>query len=234
MDVKDFIKPGYFTEQVSADSRRGEFDCKNQVIVQNNVPVDFVFIGDSITHMWELKAYFNKPGQMILNRGIGGDTTKYVLKRFMADVVQLKPKHCIMKIGVNDAWDLEFDHWKQLEGQPLEAVLQSASDNISRIIELAKQNGLNLIICSVLPTNMKFTNKEEVRKKYIKLLNENIKKLCEENKLIYVDYHSGMVQDDGLTVKEDITIEELHPNVFGYNIMADILRKTLKEHNIDI
>lgn len=234
MDVKAFIKPGYFAEQVAADSRRGEFDCKNQVIVQNDVPVDFVFIGDSITQMWELNAYFNKPGQMILNRGISGDTTKYVLKRFLADVVQLKPKHCIMKIGVNDAWDLEFDNWKQLDGQLLEDVLQSAAGNISRIIGLAKQNGLDLIICSVLPTNMKFTNKEDVRKNYIKLLNEKIKRMCRENNLIYVDYHGALVQEDGLTVREGIMIEELHPNVFGYNIMADILRKTLKEHDIDI
>lgn len=234
MDLKDFIKPGYFSEQVAADSRRGEFDCKNQVIVQNGIPVDFVFIGDSITHMWELKAYFNKPNQMILNRGIGGDRTKYVLKRFDADVIQLKPKHCIMKIGVNDAWDLEFDYWKQLSGLSLEEVLKSATANIGEIAALAKQNKINLIICSVLPTNMKFTNKEDLRKQYIKLLNTNIKKLCEDNDLIYVDYHSAMVQEDGLTVKEGITIEELHPNVFGYNIMVDVLRETLKKHNIDI
>ena len=77
---------------VAADSRRMEFDAKNEILIFHQTPVDYVFIGDSITHMWELQAYFKPNGWSIANRGIGGDTTKYVLKRFEADVLQLKPK----------------------------------------------------------------------------------------------------------------------------------------------
>ncbi|PHV71168.1 G-D-S-L family lipolytic protein [Sporanaerobium hydrogeniformans] len=232
--VQPFLKPGMFSVNASADSRRNEFDCKNQVIVQKQIPVDFVFIGDSITHMWELNAYFNKPNQMILNRGIGGDRTEFLLKRFMADVVQLKPKHCIMKIGINDAWDLEFDHWQQLEGKSLQEILNVATNNLEQLVALAKDNATNLILCSVLPTNMAWTNKEELRKEYVKLLNQNIKKLAKENGFIYVDYHTALVKEDGLTVKESITIEGLHPNVFGYDIMAKVLRQTLAENDIEI
>jgi len=232
--AKPFIKPGLFTVQAAADSRRGEFDCKNQVIIQKEIPVDFVFIGDSITHMWELNAYFNKPNQMILNRGIGGDRTEYLLKRFVADVVQLNPKHCILKIGINDAWDLEFDNWQQLQGKCLEEVLTFATDNIKKIVALTKENNINLILCSVLPTNMLWTNKESLRKEYVKLFNENLKEIAKENNLIYVDYHTSMVQADGLTVKDEITIEGLHPNVFGYDIMAQVLRDTLHSQGIEI
>jgi hypothetical protein len=70
----DIIKPGLFSKQVNADNRRIEFDYKNEVIVSNKIAVDYVFIGDSITHMWELNAYFGKSQRLILNRGIGGDT----------------------------------------------------------------------------------------------------------------------------------------------------------------
>ena len=99
MERINFVKPGIFTVQAAADSRRVEFDTKNEVIVTNKVPVDFVFIGDSITHAWELNAYFGKMGRLILNRGIGGDTSEYLLRRFEADVLQLKPKYCVMLIG---------------------------------------------------------------------------------------------------------------------------------------
>ena len=50
---------------------------------------------------------------MILNRGIGGDRTKSFLHRFYADAIQLKPKMVMIMVGINDAWDLEFDPWKR-------------------------------------------------------------------------------------------------------------------------
>ena len=41
---------------------------------------------------------------MVINRGIGGDTTEYLEKRWEADCLQLKPKVAIVMIGVNDTW----------------------------------------------------------------------------------------------------------------------------------
>ena len=55
---------------------------------------------------------------MIINRGIAGDTTKYLKKRFYVDAVQLKPKYCILGIGINDSIELEGDYWKKLEPVP--------------------------------------------------------------------------------------------------------------------
>ena len=57
---KAWIKPGYLSQVFRADERRMEFDCKNQTIIQKECPVDIVFIGDSITQMWELEAYFHQ------------------------------------------------------------------------------------------------------------------------------------------------------------------------------
>ena len=65
---KAWIKPGYLSQVFRADERRMEFDCKNQTIIQKECPVDIVFIGDSITQMWELEAYFHQYHLMILNR----------------------------------------------------------------------------------------------------------------------------------------------------------------------
>ena len=56
--------------------------------------------------------------RLIINRGIAGDTTKYLKKRFYVDAVQLKPKYCILGIGINDSIELEGDYWKKLEPVP--------------------------------------------------------------------------------------------------------------------
>ena len=124
--MSNIIDPGFFSKQISADNKRGEFNTKNTIVVENNVDVDFVFMGDSITDNWEINAYLGRSDKVILNRGISGDITEYVLKRFDADVIQLKPKHCILLIGVNDTWDLEYEPWSQTEGISVEDCSQKS------------------------------------------------------------------------------------------------------------
>jgi len=234
MERVNLVKPGTFSVQVAADNRRAEFDCKNEVIVTNKVPVDFVFIGDSIIQMWELNAYFGKTGQLILNRGINGDKTEYVLKRFEADVLQLKPRYCVMGIGVNDAWTIEPDPWMGYQSESAEAVEEKAFRNFAAIIELSVERQQELIVCSILPTNMTLLNRSKERNTYIKKINSRLMKMCDEKGIIFVDYHSHFVDTDGMTLKSGLTLEGLHPHVFGYNIMADVLRKTLSHHGIII
>ncbi len=103
----ELIRLGLFGTTVAADTRRSEFDIKNEVLVSHHVPIDFVFIGDYITNLWELNAYFGQGGRYIVNRGIGGDISSIVLKRFDADVIQLQPKHVVIKIGVNNSGELK-------------------------------------------------------------------------------------------------------------------------------
>src|SRR5215469_15801192 len=60
-----------------------------------------VFLGDSITQGWTtLKKDF--PGLKVANRGIGGDTTRGVLYRLDADVLNLEPAAVVLLIGTND------------------------------------------------------------------------------------------------------------------------------------
>lgn len=230
--MRKIIDPGLFSKQVAADTKRGEFNFKNAVILENDVKVDFVFIGDSITDFWEINAYLGGSNKMVINRGIGGDTTEFVLKRFDADVVQLKPKHCILMIGINDAWDLEDDPWTQKKGMDIEDVISRAYCNIYEMIKKAKENNINLILCSILPTNMEFTNKNKERSSYVLEVNKRLKAISNKEELIYVNYYSAFVENGQTYVKDGLTAEGLHPNTKGYNIMIEILRNTLLENDI--
>ena len=44
----------YFTQTVAADSRRKEFDIKNHSLICEGRKPECLFLGDSITHYWEL------------------------------------------------------------------------------------------------------------------------------------------------------------------------------------
>lgn len=225
MEMKPYIKPGYLSQVVRADERRMEFDCKNQIIVQKECPVDVVFIGDSIIQMWELPAYFHKFPLRILNRGIGGDRTGSLFHRFRADVVQLKPKMAVLMAGINDAWDLEFDHWKQEQGRDFDEILNEALCNMEQILQITSKETFQTVLCSILPTCMEWTNHEEERKRYVKAYNKGLKSLANTYEAVFVDFYPAFVEKDGCSLKRGWSLEGLHPNVFGYDKMAEILEQ---------
>ncbi|MFC3799422.1 GDSL-type esterase/lipase family protein [Cohnella sp. GCM10012308] len=226
------VKPGYFATAAAADSRRGEFDIGNEILIAHEVPVDFVFIGDSITHMWELNAYFGRSGRFIVNRGIGGDISSHVLRRFDADVVQLKPKHVVIKIGVNNFWAM--DGWTAGDRKTAEQIVPGLVGDIEEMVKKAKENDIIPIICSILPTDMPQSGHNDQRNAGIRSANEKLRIAAAERGAIFVDYHSRMADEDGLRLREGLADDGLHPHVLGYDIMADALRETLEQKGIHI
>lgn len=234
MERVNIIKPGFFTIQAHADSRRLEFDTKNEIIVANKTNVDFVFVGDSITNNWELNAYFGGSNRIIINRGISGDTPVYLLRRFEADVLQLKPKYAVMMIGINNTWVLDDMQIQHSLDKLKTDVIEKTLNEINQIVKLCKNAGQNLIICSILPTNLAGSSSNNERNRLICDLNNEIEMICKRDMFTYVDYHSKMTFEDGKTLKDGFSEDGVHPHIIGYNKMAYILRHTLSEKNITI
>ncbi len=228
------IKPGTFGVIVAADSRRGVFDAHNESLLAKHIPVDAVFIGDSITDMWAIDAYFQGTQGMLVNRGIGGDTTTYVRRRFEADVVQLHPGLVVLKIGVNNFWDLDTWWDASLLRTPQEIEKEIITDILAVVKDALTQN-IQVALCSILPTNIPFNGNTAVRNQTIKQVNERLKHIAQElQHIVFVDYHSHFVADDGLTLRDGLADDGLHPHALGYDIMAKVLLDTLKEANISI
>lgn len=69
MKPAEIIKPPLFG--TPADGYRMLFNYGNEVIVTNRLPVDVVFIGDSITQNWEVQGYFRQFGYIVNRRRRG-------------------------------------------------------------------------------------------------------------------------------------------------------------------
>ncbi len=78
--------------------------------------------------------------QTFINRGISGQTSTEMLVRFRTDVINLKPKVVVILAGTND-----------IAGNTLFRGLEIVAGNISSMAELASQNNIKVILCSVLP-----------------------------------------------------------------------------------
>lgn len=221
------IKPGMFGSAVAADSRRYEFDMQNEQLLMEGIIPDAVFIGDSITHLWELQAYF--PGKIVINRGIGGDISTNVRKRFAADALQLKPGVVVMKIGTNDlGWGADV---------PPESIVDTICENIAAMAADAREAGVKLAICSILPIwgpnwypLPEFAPRKNAQ---IAAINMRLRTIAEEHGAIYVNYHSAMLDADGMLI-HDTAEDGIHPHSKGYSIMARVLRETLTAHGIEL
>ncbi len=229
-----YNSPGYFSKIVSSDLLRKEYDIKNSILIENNLHPDFIFIGDTVINNWELNAYFKSDHHLIINRGIKGDTTTYLLKRLFADVLQHQPTYCILHIGFNDSNLLEDDYWNQITGANYDEILANSKKNYQNILEQFSTSQTIPIVTSLLPIKLPISCCESKRKQYINELNQFLADYCKEHHIIYVDYYHTTVIPGSNMVLKGITFDGVHPNVKGYNMMAMVLKNTLKKYNITI
>jgi lysophospholipase L1-like esterase len=171
-----------------------------------------VFFGDSITEFWRLNEYF--PGRDFVNRGIAGQVTGQMLGRFYADAVRLKPAAIVLLAGTNDI----------ARGTPLAVI----ADHIVMMADLARANGIPLILASVLPVsdyhapqNPQFERTPVRPPGSLKALNDWLQRFAQQRGYLYVDYHAALVDAAG-QLREDCSGDGLHPNALGYRLMAPL------------
>jgi lysophospholipase L1-like esterase len=176
-----------------------------------------VFMGDSITDIWNLTEYF--PGRPYINRGIGGQTTPQMLIRFRPDVIALKPRVVVILAGTND-----------IAGNTGAMTLEMIENNYASMAELAKANGIKVVFASVLPIHDYGRTKVSERRspEQILKLNEWLKGYCKANGHIYLDYFSTMIDDKGM-LKAELANDGLHPNAEGYKVMAPLAEIAIQQ-----
>ena len=178
-----------------------------------------VFLGNSITEGWVSihPEFFKENGY--IGRGIGGQTSYQFLLRFRNDVINLKPKLVIINAGTNDAAENTgpFD-------------LDITFGNIASMAELAKANGIKVILTSVLPSsgfrwNKKLTDAAD----RIEALNAKIKAYAKENKIPYVDYYTPMVSGAERALNPAYSNDGVHPTLEGYLVMEALIKPAIEK-----
>jgi lysophospholipase L1-like esterase len=227
------IRPGPFGVVANADSRRRVFDSQNEALLTYKAPVDAVFIGDSITDMWALEMHFRGRSGIIVNRGIGGDRTPFLRRRFEADVVQLQPRLVVILIGINNTWDLDI-WWDQSQARTPEAIEEEIVADSATMVRMATSAGIATALCSVLPTSISFNGNTAMRNTLVVRTNRRLERVAQDGGAIYVDYHRQLVAPDGLSLRPELADDGLHPHVLGYEIMTTTLLDALAAAGIGV
>jgi lysophospholipase L1-like esterase len=174
-----------------------------------------VFMGNSITEGWIRFCPEFFSGKPYINRGISGQTTPQMLVRFRSDVINLKPSVVVILAGTND-----------IAGNTGPSTLEMIENNIISMAELAKANGIRVVLCSVLPAIDYPWNPGLNPVTKISSLNEIIEMYAKKSGIIYLDYYSHMVNEQkGL--KEEYSYDGVHPNEAGYKVMAPLTEQAI-------
>jgi lysophospholipase L1-like esterase len=175
-----------------------------------------VFIGDAITEPWNLPQFF--PGKPYLNRGIPGQTTPQMLVRFYADVVNLHPAVVVILGGVNDiSHNTGFETAGMIE------------DNIRSMCQIAKANGIKIVLGQILPVSDYTKNKQTVNHPLADIvkLNTWLKSYAAEIHAEVADYYSVTVDSQGM-LKEGYSEDGAHANDRSYAVMAPVAEAAIE------
>ena len=176
-----------------------------------------VFMGNSITEGWVRyhPEFFEE--NPYVGRGISGQTTAQMLLRFRPDVINLQPKAVVILAGTND---IAANRGPQ--------TLEQIMGNIVSMVELAKANGIKVVLSSALPASSYGWRPAIYPADKIIELNKMIQSYADENNIVYLDYYSAMVNDNkGL--RKELGRDSVHPNLEGYKIMESLVKKAIAE-----
>lgn len=171
-----------------------------------------VFIGDSITDMWNLTSAF--PGKPYINRGIGSQVTAQMLVRFEQDVVALRPSAVVILGGVNDVTG-----FLQLE------TAEGIVSNIEAMADIAERHGIAVVLCSILPVRNTASAdyvEAERQPELLRAVNRRLHALAAQRGHAYADYAGALAGPDG-RLRSELTTDGVHPLPAGYALMAPVV-----------
>lgn len=181
--------------------------------------VDLLFIGDSITHGWELtgsavwKQYYE--GRNAVNLGIGGDGTQQVLWRLdNGNIDGIHPKAAVVLIGTNN-----FASSSRAIAQGVCAVVKNLREQLPRT---------RILLLAIFPRD-DISPKYQQRLKCASLL---YSRLAMDPMVKYMNIGKVFLDKDGV-LQQEIMPDLLHLSERGYQLWAEAIEphisKTLAE-----
>lgn len=206
------------TTEMSDWNQLGRYYADNVQLEAQPVPEGrVVFLGDSITDIWNLAQFF--PGKPYVDRGIGGQTTAQMLVRMYPDVIDLHPAAVIILAGTNDI--------AQTTGPQTARMIE---ENFKAMVELAQAHQIKVILCSLTPVSDYTQYKQTVRRPPADILELNawLKQYAAQVHAGFADYYSAVVDSQGM-FREGDSNDGLHPNDKGFALMAPVAEAAIEK-----
>lgn len=181
-----------------------------------------VCLGDSITYGYPygpetswVELCSTATGLNMLNRGINGDTTSQMRRRFNSHVVSVKPAYVIIMGGTNDAW-------MGFTGERIQ-------ENIEVMVSQAFEHGICPVLGLPVPVNLDeldgFMPGDIIYA--LDCLREWISDFAQEKLLPVLDFYMPLTDPETGNANPAYFLDDSHPNQNGYRVLAGAGEKLL-------
>lgn len=187
-----------------------------KTIVEENI----LFIGDSITHGYDLEKYF--PNVHVVNSGNNGYTTDDIYNRLDDLAYEYNPSKIFLLIGINNI----------IKGQESDEIYNNILEIVSNIQQ--ERPYAEIYLESIYPINDSDDNKiygeyknTDFNEKIVKI-NKKLKKYCSQENINYIDVYSKLIDEEN-KLKLDYTSDGIHLTEEGYQEVTKVLFPYIKQ-----
>lgn len=220
--IAAYLAPAAAKARAQAEAEQKARDwpylCKyrlaNQELLASGKRPHVVFMGNSISELWGVADPSLFGGERI-DRGVSGQTTSQMVVRFYADVIRLHPKIVHLLGSAND-----------IAGNTGPTTFADWSNNIAAMAQLARANGIVVVLGSLTPTNNIYWRPQPHTAETVARMNAWLKDYASANGIAFIDYYTPLAGENG-AFRPDLSNDGVHPNAAGYTIMRKIVLDAL-------
>ncbi len=180
-----------------------------------------VMLGDSIVEYWSQNANGFFPGKPYVNKGIAGETTSQIAKRFDRDVVGVNPSVVVLQGGIND-----------MNASVSSATVSRIERNFSSMIDKAKARGIRVVVVSVFPVAFRqggmtvFSSRRAKVNAAVRTTNSKLKSLAAKKGVTYLDLYSAITDSNG-ELADRYNSDNVHVTYAAYDFMAPLVERAV-------
>lgn len=185
--------------------------------VAHELGAKVVFAGNSICAIWpKSDPDLFAPG-MVVNTGVGGETSRQILSRFYKDVISKEPDVVVIISPLTN--DIA-----QNEGPVTQ---QQMVDNVEEMIRMSQEAGAVTMLANNLPCAYFFWKPDMHPEKEFVEVNSKLRELADAKRCEYIDLHT-LLRDDNDAFNPLYTYDGCHPNANGFAVMKQAIMPRVK------
>ena len=190
-------------------------DCGREYPSGEGAPVKNPFGSGYVSLVFSyLYAKYPELHLRIINKGIGGNRSSDLVKRYNDDILAHNPNLVYLMIGVNDVWR-HFDTPYQV-GSHL--TKEEYKNNLETMIKMTLTKKSKLIILS--PFFLE-ANKEDLMRKMLDEFTLEAKALSKQYNLLFIDIQKAFDNVLKHITTHELSRDRVHPNITGHMIIAN-------------
>ena len=183
-----------------------------------------VLVGDSRIARWPMSAIGDQAEAV--NRGIGGETSVQMARRFHRDVIMLKPDVIVIQSGGNDLVAATF-----MNDAARRAIIGQTAETLLRLAKQGAASGAQVLLTTIIPVGRPEILRLPVWNNSVRdavaEVNRELRRSPLPDNARLIDLSAALAGGNDRLLPDEFRLDATHLNQAGYDRLTDLLLRNL-------